>query len=149
MTRIVFDASAALAFALPDEPCHAQAVAIVKAFAVQKVAFCAPALFAYECDSVIRLRLWKGTLTTAQSQLARAVIEALAVDIEYDANDRERALQIAATYDQPRAYDAAYAAHAESRGLELVTTDKPFWEAVNGPKKPQNAPPLTFVKLLA
>ena len=35
MTRIVFDASAALAFALPDEQCHAQAVAIVKAFDIE------------------------------------------------------------------------------------------------------------------
>lgn len=63
MAQVCFDASAALAFALPDEPQHAQAVAIVKAFAAQGTTLCAPALFAYECNSVIRLRLWKKSLT--------------------------------------------------------------------------------------
>lgn len=61
----------------------------------------------------------------------------------------DRAFQIAVDYDQPRAYDAAYAAHAEARGLKLITTDKPFFEALNGVKRPQKMPPLSFVKLLA
>jgi len=66
----------------------------------------------------------------------------------YEVGDRARAFQIARDYEQPRVYDASYAAHAGARGLELVTTDKPFFEAVNGTKKPKTAPPLSFVRLL-
>ncbi len=146
--RAVFDASAALAFAFQDEPKHAEAVALVRALASQNVTLCAPALFAYEVDSVIRLRVWKGTLSEAEAATARAIVSALAVEIEYDEGDRARAFQIARDYEQPRVYDASYAAHAGARGLELVTTDKPFFEAVNGTKKPKTAPPLSFVRLL-
>lgn len=148
MSRTVFDASAALAFALQDEPKHAAAVAMVRALAAQDVTLCAPALFAYEVDSVIRLRVWKGTMNEADAAAARAIVDALAVEIEYDGSDRARAFQIARDYEQPRVYDASYAAHAQARGLDLITTDKPFFEAVNGPKRPKAAPPLAFVKLL-
>lgn len=146
--QVCFDASAALAFALPDEPLHTQAVAIVRAFAVQGTTLCAPAMFAYECDSVIRLRLWKGSLSEAEATLARAALQSLPIVIEYDEADRDRAFEIAEEYDQPRCYDAAYAAHAEARGVEMVTTDAPFFEAVNGSQKPKNARALPFVKLL-
>ena len=149
MSRTVFDASAALAFVFQDEPKHAAAVELVRALAAQNVTLCAPALFAYEVDSVIRLRVWKGTLSEDDAATARAIIDALAVEIEYDESDRERAFQIARDYEQPRVYDASYAAHAQSRGFEMVTTDKPFFEGVSGSKKPKTVPPLLLVKLLS
>jgi len=149
VNRVCFDASAALAFVLPDEPLHAQAVAHLTALAAQGVTIYTPAMFAYECDSVIRLRVWKGALTLPQAQTARAALDALPLVIEYDPNDRARAFQIALDYDQPRVYDASYAAHAQARDVELVTTDLPFFEAVNGAKKPKNLPALLFVKMLS
>lgn len=145
---VCFDASMALAFALQDEPLHPQAKVLVGALAKQNATLCAPALFAYEVDSVLRLRVYKGAMSEADAAQARAFVDALAVQIEYDASDRNRAFQIARAYDQPRCYDAAYAAHAEARGVELLTTDVPFFEAVNGSKKPKTAPPMAFVKLL-
>lgn len=146
--RLAIDASAALSFAFQDDPNHNQAVNFVDALNSQRVKFCAPALFAYEVDSVIRLREWKGAFTRTQAIEARALIEALGVEVEYDPRDHERAFEIARQYDQPRVYDAAYAAHAEARGVELLTTDAPFYEAVNGSKKPKAAPALSRVKLL-
>ena len=148
--RVCFDASAALAFALHDEPLHAQAVALVGALAAQNITLCAPALFVYECDSIIRLRVFKGAYSEAQAKEARAIVAALAVAIEADntLSEADRAFEIARDYAQPRVYDATYAAFAGARGLDLVTTDKPFFEAVNGQKKPKAAPPLAFVKLL-
>jgi predicted nucleic acid-binding protein len=148
VNRICFDASAALAFAFQDDPYHAAAVALVSSLGAQGATLCAPSMFAYECDSVIRLRMWKGDLSPTEAAEARALVAALSVAVEYDARDSDRAFQIACDYDQPRAYDTAYAAHAEARGLELVTTDKPFFEALNGPKRPKTAPPLAFVRLL-
>lgn len=149
MTRICIDASAALAFALQDDPKHLEAVAWVAALDAQGCALCAPALFVYECDSVLRLRMWKGDLDARTVAEARVLIDALRVEIEFDESDRDRAFQIAQDYHQPRAYDAAYAAHAEARGLELVTNDAPFFEAVSGSKRPKTAPALKWVKLLA
>ena len=147
--KVCFDASAALAFALQDEAQHGGAVALVRALVAQDATICAPALFAYECDSVLRLRVWKGEMTETEAAEARHFIDALGVEIEYNAADRDRAREIARQYDQPHTCDAAYAAHAEARGVEMITTDKPFYEAVNGKKKPKAAPALPWVKLLA
>jgi len=146
--RIGLDASVVLAFALPDDTLHSQATTLFRKLVEQGTTFCAPAMLAYECDSVICLRVWKGEMSEKEAQLARAAIAALPITIEYDPRDRERAFEIARRYNQPRAYDAAYAAHAEARGVELVTTDKPLHEAVNGAKKPKGAPKLSWVKLL-
>lgn len=145
---VCLDASTTLAFALPDDPLHPSAKAFIKALALQNVTFCAPAMFAYECSAVIRLRVYKKALTPAQGQKALATINALPVTVEYDPADNERAYQIATDYDQPRSYDAAYAAHAEARNVELVTIDAPFFEAVNGNKRPATVTPLAFVRLL-
>ena len=147
-TLVCLDASVALAFALPDEPLHAQAVDLIKALIGRGSLFCTPAMFAYECDSVICLRAWKKELDNEDVQLARAAIAALPITIEYDLSNHDRAFEIARQYDQPRAYDAAYAAHAEARGVELFTVDEPFYQAVNGNKKPKKAPALFWVKLL-
>jgi predicted nucleic acid-binding protein len=145
---VCFDASAALSFALQDEPLHAQAKALIEKLVDQGSTLCAPPLFLYECDSIIRLRVFKGALSESEAQEARAIVRALAVAVEHDPANGERAYQIARDYHQPRVYNAWYAAYAEARGVELVTVDKPFFEAVNGCSRPKNAPALTFVKLL-
>lgn len=146
--RVCFDASAALAFALNDETWHTQAKVCVRQLAARGATLCAPPLFAYECESVIRLRVFKGTLDEIEAQEARACIHALMVAIDYDPADEARAYQIARDYHQPRCYDALYAAYAEARNVELVTTDEPFFEAVNGAKRPKSVPALAFVTLL-
>lgn len=147
-SKICLDASTVLALVLPDEPFWEKAIALMKELASRNILICAPALLAYECNSVIRLRMYKG-MSLMQAQKARAVINALPIKLEYDAANEDRAFQISCDYDQPRAYDAAYAAYAESRGVELVTADRPFFEAVNGSKRPQKTAALSFVKLLS
>lgn len=147
--NICLDASVVLAFVFPDELLHDQAVALVKALSSGDVKLCAPAMFAYECDSVIRLRLYKGELSHHEAQTARALVDALAVLVEFDPDNADRAFAISCEYDQPRAYDAAYAAYAESRRVELITADRPFFEAVNGSKRPKKLAALSFVKLLS
>lgn len=146
---ICLDASTVLAFVLPDEPLLHKAAALIEKLASQSIPICAPALFAYECDSVIRLRLYKGNISEMEAEEARAVVAALPIKLEYDAINGERAFRIACDYNQPRAYDAAYAAYAESRGVDMITVDRPFFEAVNGSKRPRQMPALSFVKLLS
>ena len=145
---ICLDASTVIAFVLPDEPLHEPAKIAIQALVEQGTTFYAPSLFVYECESVICLRVWKKKLTLAQAQLARAAVAALPIVIEFDIADRDRAFAIATTYGQPRAYDAAYAAYAQARGLNFLTIDKPFFQALNGNKLPPAMPALTFVTLL-
>lgn len=147
--KVCLDASAALAFALRDEPLHAQAKVLIANLVGQGVSLYAPQLFAYECDSIIRLRVYKGAYSEAEAQEARALIAALGVAIEGGgAAEADRAFEIARDYDQARVYDATYAAFAQLAGVELHTTDAPFFDAVNGAKRPKAAAPLAFVKLL-
>ena len=147
--RVCLDASAALAFALQDELLHASAKVLVRNMVAQGTTLCAPPLFLCECDSIIRLRVFKGALNEAEAEEARLFLRTLDVKIEHDAADTQRAYEIAREYRQPRVYDSLYAAFAEVRGVELVTADRPFFEAVNGNKRPKTMPPLAFVKLLA
>ena len=95
--RVCLDASVALAFFLEDEPFHEQAKQLIRQWAAQNVTLCAPAMFAYECDSIIRLRVYKKGLTAQKAEEARAFLDALGITIEYDASDRIRAYQIAPT----------------------------------------------------
>ena len=146
--KICTDASFALAAVLQDDHNHAAALKLLAELSAQNALLCAPALFVYECDSVIRLRVHQHKMTDEEAEEARALIDALQVEIEFDRADRERAFEIATIYDQPRAYDAAYAAHAQARDLDLITADRPFFEALNGDKLPEGAPALSFVTLL-
>ena len=129
---VVFDASAALAFALKSEELHAQAVALVADLFRRNRDLCAPPLFENECDSVIRRNLHRGTFNEADAEEARRIIAALGTRIIYEAATAPRAFEIATFYNQPRAYDATYAALAEAYGLELWTADKRFYNSVNG-----------------
>lgn len=147
-SAVCIDANLALALVFKDERHHKEARNLFQQFGVDNVTLCAPAMFAYEFDSVVRLRIYKGEITLTQAEEARAFLNGLGVVIVYDGVDRDRAFEIAHQYDQPRAYDATYAAHAEARGLDLFTFDQPFFEAVNGSKRPKNVAPLTFVKLV-
>jgi predicted nucleic acid-binding protein len=128
--QIVIDASVAVAFALNDEPHYAKAVALIENFAARGVILCAPAIFDYECESVIRRRVFLKTLSPDDAEEVRAIVAALAVDVTHDHGILARAYQIATVHGQPRTYDASYAAFAEARGLELWTDDQRFYNAV-------------------
>jgi predicted nucleic acid-binding protein len=142
LNQVCFDASAACAFALNDEPCHTQVLALVADLAGKQTQIIAPSLFLCECDSVIRLRVYKGALNDEEASQARRFVAALAVVID-DAMIYDRAFEIARIYNQPRTYDATYAALAELRGVELWTADKRFYNSVTSAKKP-----LEFVKFV-
>lgn len=134
---VVLDASAAIAFTLPDEPLYAQAQALIADLDAQGARLIAPPLFEAETDSVLRLRVAvKGTLTAAGEVLAQGVLDALPVQIIYDPATRGRARQLAAQLGRPRVYDATYAALADLHGIadrhgtRLWTADERFFNAV-------------------
>jgi predicted nucleic acid-binding protein len=142
------DAALAIAAVLQVDQNHPVAVAFIAKLVKDNVRLCAPALFEYECNSVLRLKVASAKISAAEAIRARSILDAFGVTAEYDPRDLPRAYQIATEYHQFRAYDAAYAAHAESRGIKFYTIDEPFFEAVNGSKLPHGAPRLKFVELV-
>lgn len=139
-SAVVLDAGTVLKFMLYDELLHEQAAALIGGLVERGVNLRAPSLFAYECDSVIRRHVHLKVLSLDDAREIRQLIAALGVAVTYDASILERAWETADTYGQPRAYDATYAAFAESRGLDLWTADKRFYNAV--------AAALPFVKFV-
>jgi predicted nucleic acid-binding protein len=91
----------------------------------------APPLYESEADSVVRRRVYDGTMTPAAGKAAQTLLNALPVIIVYDPSVRVRAQEIAEHFNQERVYDATYAALAERRGCEFWTADKAFFEAVS------------------
>ena len=127
---ICIDAAVALAAVIHNDPDHTVALNYLANLAAENITLCAPALFRYECDAVIRLQVYRGTLNGAQATTALSLIDALGVVLEFDVSNSDRTYEIATEYIQPRAYDAAYAAHAESRGIDFVTIDSPYGDGI-------------------
>lgn len=129
---VAFDASGAAAFALPDEKHHAQAQRLIASLAQENARLIAPPIFESEADSIIRRRVYLETLTQPAGVAALALMDALQVEIIYEAVTRLRAREIAAQNNQVRVYDSTYAALAEARGVELWTADERFYNSVSG-----------------
>ena len=130
--RIAIDASLAAAFALPIEDHHAKARALIIALAERKARFCAPPLFEAETSSIFRRKEYLGELSQQAAAASLAVVDALQVEIIYEAATGLRAREIAAQNNQVRVYDSTYAALAEARGVELWTADERFYNSVSG-----------------
>lgn len=123
----VLDASGVAAFAFIDEPYHAQAQQLITSLAQQQARLIAPPLFESEIDSILRRRVYLGSLTIAAATAALQLIDALQVEIIQDVRVRSRARQIAEQLNQVRVYDSTYAALAELQGCPLWTADERFY----------------------
>ena len=115
----VLDASAAVAWASPDEaPSLELAAAIASGTAV------APALWPYEVQNVLAVLRRRSRLTGDDWEAAAGAIRAIRIEIE--AADRQRVgddvLQVAERHGLA-VYDAAYLELAMRRGLPLATLD--------------------------
>lgn len=129
-SAVTVDASTILKFVLYDEVMHLQAVALIEDLVQRNTKLLAPSIFTYECDSVIRRHVHLKVLSSDDANEIRQLIAALGIVVIHDASIFERAWQIASEYKQPRVYDAAYAAFAETRKLDLWTADTKFYNAV-------------------
>ena len=129
---VTMDASGVAAFDLPDEKHYARAQRLIRDLAQQNARLMAPPLFESEADSIIRRRVYLGTLTPHAGQSALALMDALQVEIIYDPAIRQRARELAERFNQVRVYDSTYTALADLRGVELWTADERFYNSVSG-----------------
>lgn len=117
----VLDASIAAAWILPDEE-NATADAILHRVAADGAV--APSLIWHELRNILlmanrRARLAQEEIVPSLLRLRRLPIETVDVSASGDAKLIELAVKLGLT-----AYDAAYLALAEDRGLPLATADK-------------------------
>ena len=90
----------------------------------------APALLRYEVTSALRRKVVRGAMSLQDAR--RALEETLALDIELlDPSELSpRALDLAARFNRPAAYDAHYLALAEMMEGEFWTADERLYNAV-------------------
>lgn len=114
-----------------DDPQRANASRLWGDWLAAGTPLVAPPLFHAEITSVIRLRSYRGELPPATAhELLSAGLDS-PVEIWSDsAALQPRALDLAALFNQPKAYDAQYLAVADILGCELWTADRRLAESV-------------------
>ncbi len=100
----------------------------------------APPLFAYETESVLQERLYSQRMTVVDVDEALTRLATFGVQAVTHPDMVPHARAIARQFNQPRIYDALYAALADLRGCKFWTADRRFYDAVKAD--------LAFVKYL-
>jgi predicted nucleic acid-binding protein len=119
----VIDASVAAKWFLPDEPCSALALELLRSAAMGATDFIVPDLFFPECGNL----LWKAARhqrLSAEETLAAIQLIADLQTLTVPASGLlDRTLQIARTYDRTF-YDSLYIAVALQHRTHLITADQ-------------------------
>ena len=97
-----------------------------------KVALHAPALVHYEVINALHQIRKAGQLPADRVDLALREVLELPIVLHQDKDLHSRALELAAEYTLPAAYDSQYLALAERLGVEFWTTDAKLARAVEG-----------------
>jgi len=133
VVHTVVDASVFLRSVFPDEEGHDQALAIMKDHAFGALELVAPTLLPYEVANCILLSLQgkRPTRNLIKEDAVRILADFQELRVHTEVVDPEKMLQIGEAH-QRTAYDAAYLALAERKGLQLITGDKRLYNGVKG-----------------
>ena len=108
-----------------DDPHQATASRLWEDWLSAGTQLVAPPLFYAEITSVIRLSNHRGELSLLAAHEILSAGLSSPVEVWHDSRALQpRALDLAARFEQPRAYDAQYLAVAELLGCELWTADR-------------------------
>ena len=140
MPERCIDASIGIKWVVKGEPYRHKAQKFLKDSLASGIVFIAPPLFEYETESVMQTKVVQGLATRDDADFALQALTATGVQIVGHPDMVRRAREIARQFNQPKIYDAIYAALAELRGCEFWTADKAFYDAVKAA--------LPFVKYL-
>lgn len=124
---IIIDASVSLKWALDDEDCVEQAVALRDESIRRQVQLLAPSLWMYEVTNGLVSAARRRRISIEQGRTALELLMSLGVGFaDPESTDCYRtAVDLGVA-----AYDAAYLTLADDLGTVLWTGDKKFWEAV-------------------
>jgi predicted nucleic acid-binding protein len=129
--QIVIDASVALKWRLRDEEATNQADALLDHFLAGKLGLLTPTLFDYEITNALKVAVTKGRLT--ESEAIAAIVDFQAFNIKPYNFQEIQTLTFQLAYQHQRsAYDSAYLALAQLKGLWFYTGDKRLFNAVTG-----------------
>lgn len=129
--EIAVDANIALRWLLPEQIHHTQARRLVLNSAAGDFTLIAPPTFAAEADSAIRRGVHLKLISAEDGETLFTQLDALPITVISNNTIRHRAREIAKRLEQPRVYDATYAALAEARNCDFWTADKRFFNAAN------------------
>ena len=131
---VVVDASVVLKWQLDDEEYVPQSTALRNDFYVLRaIKAIAPHLLIYEVVNGILTAIGRKRLDSDKA--LEAMDNLMELGVELREVQPERVLELALKHNLS-AYDAAYLALAESKGCELWTGDRPFYQATKS-KLPQ------------
>lgn len=130
-SEIVLDSNVVMHWLLHNPDYHACAQRLIEDCLVDDVALFAPPTFHAEADSIIRIAVHLNRLSVQDGQALYAQLDALAITTVMNVAIRRRARAIARQLDQPRVYDATYAALAEARDCDFWTGDKRFYNVAH------------------
>lgn len=124
---MIIDASVVLKGFFPDEEGHAEAQALIRAYAQGEIELHAPTLLPYEVANAILQAIRRERISLEKGQEILTAFQGLGipmVEVSW-----QQALELARTHDRS-AYDGAYLALAEGMGSKLVTGDRRLYNAV-------------------
>jgi predicted nucleic acid-binding protein len=128
--EVCVDASLAVKVVVP-EPGSDKADALFEQWSNEGKVLIAPAFFAVETDSILRQKVvLRRELTPEQAEVAFAELQAIPIQQIAAPGHRQRAWEIATTFDFATVYDATYLALAELRGCEFWTADERLFNQV-------------------
>lgn len=121
---IVVDASVAIKWHLRDELLSSEATALLEEFATGRLRLTAPALIRYEMASALENARRRARISDNDSFVELEAFLQYGIDERADSGELVAAAQRVAFLTGTSVYDAIYVSHAETRGYDLVTSDK-------------------------
>ena len=131
--RICVDASLAVAWIVPDIVAD-KAEALRREWSESAPHLIAPPIFPAEVTSIVRERLYREELTSAEASQALEHSFAWPITIWQGDDDilQRSALALATRFNHPKAYDAQYLAVASLLSCDLWTADEKLVRSVRG-----------------
>ena len=129
---VVIDANILIAYALADEPLHAQANLILSAWQVTEENLTAPRLFRSEITAVVRKAVYQQRITPDQGRIMLSQLLLYPVEFYEDDDLLKEAYELAVRFNRPRAYDSQYMALAERLNCEFWTADERLVNSTQG-----------------
>jgi predicted nucleic acid-binding protein len=128
--QLVIDSSVALKWILRDEEALAEADLLLQDLLTGKLTFSVPTLFDYEITNVLKVAVARDRISELNAQLALEKFGLYTIERVNFLPLQDATFKLAVKHNRS-AYDSAYVALAQTRGVWFFTGDKRLFNAVN------------------